>query len=107
MLTRGPGGGAPQAFGILHNEQIVPTLKWLSFDVSDEGQALFWRWLDAASWKLSEEVSPPPLRAPTQAMNPLAGAPRAARAERAALRGRLPGAGGRRRRQPRGWRRGG
>lgn len=40
----------------METEKILSTFKWLSFKVTDEAQAVFWRWLDAAAVKLTEEL---------------------------------------------------
>lgn len=45
-----------QCYDIIQTDKIISTFKWLAFEISDDAQALFWRWLDAAAWKLSEEI---------------------------------------------------
>jgi hypothetical protein len=54
---RGDGGRVcEQCYDLINTESILSSFKWLSFKVTDEAQAVFWRWLDAAAVKLSEEM---------------------------------------------------
>ena len=48
--------GWSQCFGLVQTDKILSTFKWLAFELSDDAQAVFWRWMDAAAWKLTEEL---------------------------------------------------